>query len=219
MKISNKINSLWSYEVERRIKSKENSLRIVKEQLELLYQQRRIHQEIKSLNRIRKNNLLKKPKINFNKIGAKRCSSCKRAFKIENLYKNGVCPDCHKKWRSDYYTKNRDKEVARQGLYVRNNLKAKIANRLRKRLSQAIKNKSSHIKNLGCSIEFLIKYIENKFEDGMTWDNWGIYGWHIDHIKPLSSFDLTDPAQVKEACNYTNLQPLWAKDNLSKSNK
>jgi hypothetical protein len=51
----------------------------------------------------------------------------------------------------------------------------------------------------------------------MTWENWSVNGWHIDHIKPLSSFDLTDTEQLKEACSYNNLQPLWAKDNLKKS--
>jgi desulfoferrodoxin (superoxide reductase-like protein) len=53
----------------------------------------------------------------------------------------------------------------------------------------------------------------------MTWDNWTTDGWHIDHIKPLASFDLTDRKQLLEACHYTNLQPLWAKDNLIKSDK
>jgi hypothetical protein len=53
----------------------------------------------------------------------------------------------------------------------------------------------------------------------MTWDNYGMYGWHIDHINPLSSFDLSDRNQFLEACHYTNLQPLWAQDNLIKSNK
>lgn len=52
----------------------------------------------------------------------------------------------------------------------------------------------------------------------MTWNNWALHGWHIDHILPLSKFDLSDPEQVKIACNYTNLQPLWAEDNLRKSN-
>jgi len=53
----------------------------------------------------------------------------------------------------------------------------------------------------------------------MTWDNWTLDGWHIDHIKPLASFDLTDRKQLLEACHYTNLQPLWAKDNLTKNDK
>jgi hypothetical protein len=53
----------------------------------------------------------------------------------------------------------------------------------------------------------------------MSWDNYGKYGWEIDHIKPLSLYDLTDDNQLKEVCNYKNLQPLWAEDNLKKSNK
>ena len=63
----------------------------------------------------------------------------------------------------------------------------------------------------------LKEHIEKQFVDGMSWDNWALDGWHIDHIKPLASFDLTDRQQLLEACHYTNLQPLWAKDYLSKS--
>lgn len=53
----------------------------------------------------------------------------------------------------------------------------------------------------------------------MTWENWGRRGWHIDHIAPLSSFDLTDPVQFRRAVHYTNLQPLWWFDNLSKGKR
>jgi hypothetical protein len=53
----------------------------------------------------------------------------------------------------------------------------------------------------------------------MSWENWSRNGWHIDHIVPLDSFDLTNPDQVKTACNYTNLQPLWAADNIRKGAK
>ena len=53
----------------------------------------------------------------------------------------------------------------------------------------------------------------------MSWKNHGKYGWHIDHIKPCSKFNLIDPTEQKKCFHYTNLQPLWAKDNLTKYNK
>lgn len=93
---------------------------------------------------------------------------------------------------------------------------------LRTRLSDYFRGpgKSETARELvGCSLEELKKYLESKFLPGMTWQNRGFYGWHIDHIKPMSSFDLLDPEQQKKCFNYTNLQPLWAFDNLSKGDK
>jgi hypothetical protein len=57
-------------------------------------------------------------------------------------------------------------------------------------------------------------HIEQQFVDGMTWDNWG--EWHLDHIRPLASFNLVDRDQFLTACHYSNYQPLWATDNLIK---
>lgn len=68
---------------------------------------------------------------------------------------------------------------------------------------------------LGCKFEIAKEYLEKQFVDGMNWDNHG--KWHIDHIKPLSLAVTED--ELIELCHYTNLQPLWAKDNISKSNK
>jgi len=96
----------------------------------------------------------------------------------------------------------------------------KLAMRLRARLRHAIKNKSkrgSAIVLLGCTIRELVVRFESLFPDGMSWQNWG--EWHIDHIRPLTSFDLEDPAQLAAACHYTNLQPLWASDNLRKGDR
>lgn len=93
---------------------------------------------------------------------------------------------------------------------------------LRSRLNQSIRNcqkSGSAVRDLGCSIEELKSYLESKFQPGMAWDNWSKTGWHIDHIVALSRFDLSNPEELKKACHYTNLQPLWAKDNLRKSNK
>jgi hypothetical protein len=90
---------------------------------------------------------------------------------------------------------------------------------LRRRMYMAIKYKytgSQAIHDLGCSLAFLIEHLEGQFRPGMTWDNWGRNGWHIDHIMPLRSFDLSDPSQYAAACHYTNLQPLWSHDNVRK---
>ena len=73
---------------------------------------------------------------------------------------------------------------------------------------------SSPVLCLGCSIDHLKKHLSSLFKEGMTFENHG--EWHLDHILPLSSFNLTDKDQYKKACHYTNLQPLWAFDNLSK---
>jgi hypothetical protein len=110
--------------------------------------------------------------------------------------------------------------------YIKNrrntDIQFRLATNLRARLCSAIRQRQkvgSAVRDLGCSIEEFKSYIESKFQSGMSWDNWGRDGWHIDHIKPLSSFDLTDRQQFVEACHYTNLQPLWAEDNFAKSNR
>jgi len=103
-----------------------------------------------------------------------------------------------------------------------NFINKKLRNNLRSRLNKAIKREyrsSSAVSDLGCTIEEFKIYIENKFEEGMTWDNWNKTGWHMDHIKALSNFDLTVDSELKKAVHHTNLQPLWAKDNLSKGSK
>lgn len=69
---------------------------------------------------------------------------------------------------------------------------------------------------LGCDWQTVREHLEKQFQPGMTWQNHSKDGWHIDHIKPLCVFDLTDHEQAKAAFHYTNLQPLWAKDNLRK---
>jgi hypothetical protein len=69
---------------------------------------------------------------------------------------------------------------------------------------------------LGCNISEAKEHLEKQFKEGMIWENHGTHGWHIDHIIPCASFDLTYPEQQKKCFHYTNLQPLWAKENMSK---
>lgn len=87
---------------------------------------------------------------------------------------------------------------------------------LRTRLNRAINGSyrtGSAVRDLGCSIAEFKVYVEAQFEPGMSWDNWSRNGWHLDHIKPLAGFDLTDRAQFLEACHYTNIRPMWGDEN------
>lgn len=125
------------------------------------------------------------------------------------------------------YTNTHRKEIRswQRGYWIsryKNDLQYRLTKSLRGRLSHAIKGKikgGSAVRDLGCTIEELIIHLEKQFQSGMTWENWNYGGWHIDHIVPLSYFDLTNQEQVKIACHYTNLQPMWALENIKKSNK
>ena len=98
---------------------------------------------------------------------------------------------------------------------------------LRSRIKMALRENyktGSAISLLGCSINDCKKHIESQFESWMTWENYGNFSynrdtWHIDHIKPFALFDLSDPIQQQEVCNYKNLQPMLAKNNLIKGKK
>jgi hypothetical protein len=93
-----------------------------------------------------------------------------------------------------------------------------LAADLRSRLNSALtgRNRLHLYQLLGCSLDELKAHLQAQFKSGMTWTNRRRTGWHIDHIRPLASFDLTDPEQLAQACHYKNLQPLWAADNLIK---
>jgi len=166
------------------------------------------------------------------------CTRCKiekyiSEFYLEKRGKFGVrgrCMICEKQVDKEYYLNNREKIIKRK---VKSNNKCrkirkqidptyKLSCNLRRRQLLAIQGKCKYGKTfdlVGCTPEFLRVYIESKFADGMSWDNYGYYGWHIDHIRPCSSFDLSNPSKQKECFHYTNLQPLWAKDNFKKSDK
>jgi hypothetical protein len=136
----------------------------------------------------------------------------------------------HHRWRSKNLDKdratcrawgraNRQRRNEKKRLRMVSDVNFKLAERLRIRIWDAVKGdqkSGSAVSDLGCTIPELKAHLESKFQPGMTWDNWGKTGWHIDHIKPLSKFDLADRQQFLQACHYTNLQPLWAEENLMK---
>lgn len=173
----------------------------------------------------------KKPKPNLMSW----CKLCERKYKIEHYSKNKERID---KEKHEYYLKNKERASERaKKSYATNYLRRrkemneyhklkmqtdpayKMRHRLRSRIYNVLKGKSpgSFSKSLGCNAEQLKSYLESKFQPGMAWENHGT--WHIDHIIPLASFDLTNPEQFERACHYTNLQPLWAAENLRKSDK
>lgn len=129
------------------------------------------------------------------------------------------------KEKSNKWKRNNKKRVLKYNTkYVKNRKKTdinfKILMALRARLRHVIKNKKESSRELlGCTIPFLRKYLESKFKSGMTWDNYGIKGWHIDHKVACCKFDMTKEKDRRKCFNYRNLQPLWAEENLRKGIK
>ncbi len=124
----------------------------------------------------------------------------------------------HKKWRRENLSKTREYIKNRRT----NDIQFRLRGILRTRQTKALEGNyktGSFVRDLGCTISELKFYIEGKFKDGMNWENYGHDSWHVDHIIPLSFFDLSDRQQFLKACHYSNLQPMWAIENLRKSKK
>ena len=127
-------------------------------------------------------------------------------------------------YKKEWSEKNKEKVKIKKNLYYSLRLKNDVIFRLkcimRSRLLSFLKTRNITKRNktfdiVGCTPEFLKEHLETQFIDGMNWDN--RCEWHIDHIIPLSSAKTED--ELYKLCHYTNLQPLWAEDNLKKSNK
>ena len=127
-----------------------------------------------------------------------------------------------RKLTNELYLIQKRKKLKRKKHFDRyyNNENYRMKSLLRSRIIIALKNNNksmSTMKLLGCSIEQLWNHLEKQFKKGMTRENQGL--WHIDHIKPCAAFDLTKLEEQQKCFHYTNLQPLWAKENLMKSDK
>lgn len=121
--------------------------------------------------------------------------------------------DTIRKWRREYESQK-----------YRTDLQYKIAHNHRARVYSALRAQqatkdSTSLELMGCTLEIVIQHIENQFQEGMSWENWAHDTWHIDHIRPCASFDLTNESELRECFHYTNLQPLWANENMSKGDK
>lgn len=138
-----------------------------------------------------------------------------------------ISSDYNKKYRAE---NPKDKENERTRLRDLQRRKRKSCNHYRikmalsRRISTAIKKNRRQtseilINDLGYTLSDLFSHLEKQFLKGMTWENYGKYGWHIDHIVPFSSFDFSDPSQFNQCWSLANLRPLWASDNMKKSHK
>ena len=160
----------------------------------------------------------KEAKAAYDKIYNQKCKDkiCeqKKIYKEKNLERIRAY---QKRWREENKEKIRINQLNR----LHKSITAKLSHNWRSRFKAAMlhNKRGKSLDFMGCNVEYLKKYLESMFQPGMTWDNYGRYGWHIDHIIPVSSFDLTNIAHVYKCFHYSNLQPLWAHDNLAKSNK
>jgi hypothetical protein len=177
------------------------------------------------------------------RVETKICLDCRQELPLDNFYskrqsqKGSYCKLCHcvrtranyqekiDHYRQAYKVRASTPEYKKRTQERKKNRKAKdplfklttlLRCRLHHILSGRIKSMSTE-EMLGCSWEEAKKHLEKQFSDGMSWENHGVNGWHIDHIIPLSSANTLE--ELKNLFHYTNLQPLWAFDNLSKGNK
>ena len=142
--------------------------------------------------------------------------------KEKNAKWRNLNQDRHKELKKQWLENNKERVRKYDNDRFSQDTEFRLRKILRSRLRSSIKNNQksgSAVRDLGCSIEVLAAHLEAQFLPGMTWDNWSVHGWHIDHIVPLDNFSLENQEEFKKACHYTNLQPLWAKDNLSKGSK
>jgi hypothetical protein len=147
-----------------------------------IHLEKRVRRYCKTCAIVRENEFAKRKRIRERKI----CSDiCRWEYKMICQYKN------FKERRKN------DKQFA-IGSLTRNRINEILKS------NSIYKNKRS-LELVGCSIQELCRHLENQFTDGMSWLNRGLHGWHIDHIRPCKSFNLSDPEQLKSCFYYTNL--------------
>lgn len=171
---------------------------------------------------------------NWYKGSCKKCISLyKKSYRLLNIEKSKEKDKKYYKRNKDDIIKkviqtakeNKEKYNAQRRLnYIKKmdeplyRLKKIVRSRIRNIFkTKNIKKQSKSFELLGCDLPTLKKHLENLFKEKMSWDNQGFYGWHIDHIIPLSLGNTEE--EIIKLCHYTNLQPLWSTENIKKSNK
>lgn len=161
--------------------------------------------------------------------GKRKCTDCGKWLILDNFHKGKEkCKKCRLMYQR---TEKGKKEQRKRNKKWEQSEKGKIFNKkykLTRNLSNSIRQSLNGNKN-GEHWEDLVEYtlqelkihLESLFQLGMNWNNHGLYGWHIDHIRPISSFNITDYncKDFKKCWSLSNLQPLWAEENMTKGNK
>jgi hypothetical protein len=158
--------------------------------------------------RARKKEYREKNKERINAIGA--------------MYREKMDKEAVREYKKRYREANRDLINKKGYDYYKSNIQRRLSVTLRNRLRELVlpeRRNHKYYELVGCTIAEVKHHIESKFWPGMSWDNHGVNGWHIDHIIPCAAFDLTKEDEQRKCFHYTNLQPLWAKDNISKKDK
>lgn len=150
------------------------------------------------------------------------------AEKHPEIYRKAGLRNYYKHWHArrknnkEWIKRNLPKLAAYHREKRKTDIQYLIRSRMRSRIHCALNRRGSKKSNstmdlIGCSKSDLMAHIESQFKPGMCWNNMGL--WHIDHIRPMASFNLLEESELREAMNYKNLQPLWASENLSKGSR
>lgn len=169
---------------------------------------------------------------NYRELNQDKVRTNKRKYYTNNRHR---IKDYVSKWKKEnashtseymkkYKDNNRDRLNKKRNHRLQHDEVYRILHNLRSRLhsalnSQGIKKETRTLDLIGCSAKECKAYIESLWKESMTWNNYGVKGWHIDHIDPCSSFDLSKEEEQRQCFHYTNLQPLWWQDNLHKGAK
>lgn len=167
--------------------------------------------------------------------GKFRCWRCKtvKDLKRKGAHRHPICKKCQNEMTKDWNKRNREKYLKRaMDKYHRNmqDEQKRILIRFRDLTSKHARRagvqgvvRGRKLDYLGCTAKELAIYLQSQFKKGMSWDNYGrkkgVRCWEIDHIKPVTAYDLTDDQQRKECFHYTNLRPMWQRQNVQKGNK
>jgi len=160
-------------------------------------------------------------------MSSKTCGNCGETFPAttEYFHRDGIklysrCKTCKNQYSRKSYNKNKKehnaKRVQREKKRYTEDAAYKLKRNLSRRLNHCMRKDGESILNfIGCSINEAKRHIEKQFTEGMSWDNYG--EWHVDHIRPCSSFNFSNKVEAEACFHYTNLQPLWAEDNIRKA--